>query len=132
MNIKSGKEYFLPFCRLILQNGFEVAMRGFPYACGHGICKYAPFYDVIEFDTDISHYPTWNPGGKDITMWLITPADSGFPPGWWYYVEDKEMHIGIRQKQFGAKKSIYYKYGWIKVNAVSHQNTSYVSFAIEK
>jgi len=128
---KTGGKYFYPFCRLLFKNGFEVANKGFQYACGHGICNYAPFVDALEYDTDISHYPDWYSGDKEQTMWIITPAGSGYPPGWWYYAENKEMFVGIRQKHAGSKKSFYYNYGWIKLYFVSHHNMSFISYAME-
>ena len=126
-----GSKRFFPYCKLLFRNNFEVATKGYQYACGHGYCNYAPFVDAFEYDTEISHYKyDWYLGSEEQTMWLITPSGSGFPPGWWYYA-DKEMYIGIRIKEQLNNKTDYYRYGWIKVNAHSFHDLTFIDFALE-
>jgi len=130
---KKGGRYYYPTCRMYLKNGFEVAMKGIPYACGHGICNHAPFIAAFEYGSDLSNFTEWSESETNQTLWSIWPDDFGFkmPGGWWSFVKNEEMYIGVRHKHKGPKNTFYFNYGWIRVNAVSPQNTSFMSYAME-
>lgn len=128
---KVGGIYSFPYCRLILKNGYELAIRNIGYSCHAGLCVEEPFIDALEFNTEISQYPKWSESVTKQTLWNIIPGNMEFPRGWWYYAENKEMYIGVRIKERALKKSVYYKYGWIKVNALSLKNVSFISYAME-
>ncbi len=129
---KGGRHYY-PTCRMDFKNGFEVAMKGIPYSCGHGICNHAPFIAALEYGSDVSHFPEWSESKTNQTLWSIWPDDFGFkmPGGWWSFVKSEDMYIGFRHKHNGPKNTIYYYYGWIKVNALDHQNMTFTSCAME-
>lgn len=127
-----GTKRFFPSCRLLFKNNFEVAIKGFQYACGHGVCNYAPFIEAFEYNSDINHFEfDWYMGNENKTLWLITPEGSGFPRGWWYYANEEERYIGIRIKEQLNSRTYYYRYGWIKVNATNHNDMSFIEYALE-
>jgi len=130
---EKGGLYYYPTCRMYLKNGFEVAIKGIPSACGHGICNHAPFIAAFEYGSDLTNFPEWAESGTSETLWSIWPDDFGFkiPGGWWSFVKNEEMYIGVRHKHKGPKNTFYFNYGWISVNAVSPQNTLFMSYAME-
>ena len=128
-----GSKRFFPSCRLLFKNNFEVAIKGFQYACGHGICNYAPFIESFEYNTDINHFEfDWYLGNENKTLWLITPEGSGYPRGWWYYANEEERYIGIRIKEQINTNTYRYRYGWIKVNAINRNDMSVTEYALEQ
>lgn len=128
-----GTKRFFPGCKLLFKNNFEVAIKGFQYACGHGVCNYAPFIEAFEYNTDINHFEfEWYLGNENKTLWLITPEGSGFPRGWWYYANAEERYIGIRIKEQLDSRTYYYRYGWIKVNAINRTDMSVTEYALEQ
>jgi len=128
---KVGGIYSFPYCRFIMKNGFEVAVRNIGYSCHAGSCVEEPFIDALEFDSVISRYPKWSESQNKQTLWNIIPGNMEYPGGWWTRINTEEMYIGVRIKKQGPKKTVHYKYGWIKINAVSLKNVSFTSYAME-
>jgi hypothetical protein len=125
--------YYYPTCRFELKNGFEVAIKKINYSCGHGVCNWADFIATFEYGSDIVNSSDWSESDTNQTLWNIFPPGVGYPypEGWWSIVDNEEMYIGIRHKHNGPKNTFYFNYGWIKVNALDHQNMSFVSYAME-
>lgn len=128
---KKGDRYYYPTCKFEMKNGFEVAIGAFPYNCGHGYCATADFIAALEYGKDISHFPKWSGSNTKQTLWnIILYSVSTFPGGWWSFVKSEEMYIGIKRKDKGPK-STNYTYGWIRVNAISHQKMTIAGFYME-
>jgi hypothetical protein len=60
-------------------------------------------------------------------MWCNSSDSFVSYNGFWYEVTNTEMYIGLRMKINSD-----YKYGWIKVNALSREKITFLSYAIEK
>lgn len=128
---KIDGKYIYPFYKLYLSNGFEVAVQTMNYACGHGYCNWKDFIAAIDYGTNISHFANWSESETEQVLWIEAPDGVDYPHGWWTRINNEETYIGIRKKEKGLKNKIYYKYGWIKVNALSLKNVSVTSYAIE-
>ncbi len=128
---EKGKSLYYPTCRMDLKNGFEVAIKKMNYSCGHGYCNQTPFIEAFEYGSDVSRFSEWSEGETNQTLWNIFPPYVGYPGGWWSFVKSEDMFIGFRHKHNGPKNTFYYYYGWIKVNALDHQNMTFTSYAME-
>lgn len=116
------------FFRIYMKNDYQVAVKDMPYSCGHGYCNYIPLICPIEYNTLLNNFPDWSDTKNTSILWLKPYSHWKF--SWWSQIENEEMYIGIRRKETGARNKINYKYGWIKVNALSHKNISFTSFAL--
>jgi hypothetical protein len=127
------RRLYYPTCRIELKNGFEVAVKKMNYSCGHGICNWADFIAAFEYGSDISDFTGWSESNSVQTLWNVFPPGAGYPypRGWWSIINNEEMYIGVRHKHRGPKNTFYFNYGWIRVNAVSPQNTLFMSYAME-
>lgn len=130
---EKGKSLYYPTCRMLLKNGFEVAVKKMNYSCGHGYCNWADFIATFEYGSDVVNSSEWSGSDNNQTLWNIFPAGVGysFPGGWWSFVKSEDMYIGFRHKHNGPKNTFYYYYGWIRVNALVHQNMTFTSYAME-
>lgn len=118
-----------PYIRLYFKNGFEVAVKKMNYACGHGYCNWADFVAAFENDVEISEQSYWGAGYRNQTLWVKT--DGSYPPGWWTRIDSEEMYIGIRKKEKGLKNKVFYRYGWIQVNALSLKDVQITGYALQ-
>lgn len=116
-----------PFCRLILKNGLELATKREKYSQGQGYWNYSIWVDSLHFETRIDNLSNWSDFYTSYAMWLVAPTIFWGSNGCWYNLTDTEMYIGIRMKIDAS-----YHYGWIKVNVISRENISFISYALEK
>lgn len=120
-----------PYCRLILNNGLEVATKELNYPAGQGSFIYMNWIDSLNLQTRIDNISDWSETSKRRDMWsvpLISPSYVHIDNyGFWYKVTNPELYIAIKMKN-----GSYYKYGWIKVDATKRENMRFVSYAIEK
>ncbi|MBL7965718.1 MAG: hypothetical protein JNK09_01890 [Prolixibacteraceae bacterium] len=118
-------EHF-PYFSLSLKNGFQVATIMQFYPVGHGQFGEIQWVDALNYQTRINEHSEWSKNNVFRMMWAIPPVGAA-PYGPWYNLNNEEKFIGIRN-EIGAN----YKYGWIKVKAVSRDNLQFLSSAIEK
>jgi hypothetical protein len=116
-----------PYYRLSLKNGLEVATKFESYPVGHGQYDDVNWVDSLNFETRIDNISEWSDTNMTYTMWAIPPISAGVTYGPWYSLTNVVKYIGIRMK-IGS----HYKYGWIKVNEISHEDMSFVSYALER
>lgn len=130
---EKDRRLYYPTCRIEMKNGFEVAIKKMNYACGHGICNWADFIAAFEYGSDLTNFSGWSESNSVQTLWNVFPSGAGFsyPRGWWSIINNEDMYIGVRHMHKGPKNTFYYNYGWIRVNAVSHQNTLFISYVME-
>lgn len=116
-----------PYCWLTVKNGLEFASKLEKYATGHGQYGTAHWVDTLNYEMRIDDIPEWSGTNTTFSMWVVPPTSFWGSFGCWYALTNEEKYIGIRMK-VGSR----YKYGWIKVNEISRENISFVSFALEK
>ena len=116
-----------PYCKLTPKNGLELAVCIQSYPAGFGTYTTVDWVASINFRERIDEITDWSESSKFRFMWCNAPDPFVFYHGFWYEVTNAEMYIGLRMKTNSK-----YKLGWIKVNALSRENTSILSYAIEK
>jgi hypothetical protein len=116
------------YFRIYMKNDYQLAVKDMPYSCGHGYCNYIPLICPMDYDTQLNNFPDWSDTKNTSILWL--EPYNHWNLSWWTQIDSEEMYIGIRRKETGLKNKIYYKYGWIKVNALSLKNISFTSFAM--
>ena len=116
-----------PYCRLILRNGLEVATKIEYYSVGHGQYDDVNWVDTLNYENRIENISDWSGSNVVCTMWAIPPVPYGVSYGPWYFPTNEMKYIGIRMK-IGSR----YKYGWIKVNEISHEDMLFLGLALEK
>lgn len=116
-----------PYYRLILKNGLEVATKLEKYPVGHGQYDEVNWVQSLNYESRIDNISEWSDTNTTYTMWAIPPISYGVSYGPWYNLTNVVKFIGIRMK-IGP----HYKYGWIEVSEISHEDISFVSYALER
>ena len=116
-----------PYCRLKLKNGLEVSTLTQCYPAGHGYYDSVDWVDTLNYNYEIDTNIDWSETNTSRSMWAVPPSSLVRSFGCWFKVVNSEKYIAIRMK-IGS----HYKYGWIKVNQISHEKFLIVSYAIEK
>jgi hypothetical protein len=132
ISIDSTIKYFsyenYPYCRLTFKNGLEVATKKELYHVGHGDLQDVTWVDTLDIGNRIDNLCEWSVShNNNSLMWAIAPIPYAVSHGCWFNLSIPDKYIGIRIK-YGSK----YKLGWIKVNQISRDKMSIVSYAIEK
>lgn len=140
-NIPRGylEKYNFPFCGLSLKNGLEIAYKNESFPTGLGTSSSTMWVDTLPYEKRIDKIMDWHDsnlhpldykGYYNKTIWMC-----GVPPGsawwgsygYWHYLLNVEMYIGVRMKINSE-----YKFGWVKVKVNSQDNFEILSYAIEK
>jgi hypothetical protein len=126
-NVPSEIKYLIyPNYTLYFKNGIEVAERVETFSTKYNQDWTVYWVDTISLNRRIDKISRWSGGKTHISMYQDYPilyASSGC----WSDLTNPIMFIGIRMKCNSR-----YKYGWIKVEALSRENISFLSYAIEK
>ena len=116
-----------PYCRLIPSNGLELAVNIQKYPGGLGSYRTVEWIESLNFQDRIDTISNWSEPNTFRYMWCY-PLDSFvYTYGNWYEITNSETYIGFRMKV-----NTDYKYGWIKVNALSRKDIYFISYAIER
>lgn len=116
-----------PFCRLTLKNGLQVSTKKEHYPIGLGQTNEVNWIDTLQYKSRIDRLTEWSESDTYHFMWVVPPTIFWGSNGCWYNLMNAERFIGIRMKINGR-----YHYGWIKLNQVSREEVSIVSYALEK
>jgi len=103
-----------------------VATQTQTYYVGLGQTSSMKWVDTLAYETQIDNIAEWTATNNINYMWVVPPTTILGSNGPWYNLENTEKYIGIRYY-----KSSEWKYGWIKVNGISRNDISLVSFALE-
>jgi hypothetical protein len=121
------KEKYYPYSKLTTRNGLQIAFRYDSFPMGFGTVGSAAWVYCAPFNTMINGIKYWSETEKDCYMWAIPYSGYVGSYGEWYNITNSEMYITFKMKM--GKKI---KFGWIKVNQVSRENMTFMSYAIEK
>jgi hypothetical protein len=116
-----------PYCILMFKNGLEFSTRIEYIYRGHGDVGYKIGIDTLNFKSRIDNISDWSGDVTNAAMWLEPALDYYNSRGNWYFLKNAEKYIGLRMKINSS-----YKYGWLKVNELSRENITFISYAIEK
>ena len=125
--------YNYPFCSLKCKNGLECSEKFESYYQGQGSIGGATGIDALSYYNRIDNISNWSGIITDTlntsikAMWTDTHSLYSITNGYWFYLTNTEKYIGIRMKI-----NSQYKYGWIRVNEISRENISFISYAFEK
>lgn len=116
-----------PYCLLTFRNGLEFSKKNQYYIQGHGQYGTNVGIDTLNYKNRIDNISEWSGTDTNAAMWLDPDSPRSSSNGVWFYLTNAEKYIGIRMKINSR-----FKYGWIKVNEVSRENISFISYALEK
>lgn len=116
-----------PYCLLTFKNGLEFSTKIEYIYRGQGDVGHKMGIDTLSYKVRIDNISEWSDNIANAAMWLEPSRNYYNSRGNWYYLTDAEKYIGIRMKINSR-----YKYGWIKVDEISRENISFLSYAIEK
>jgi len=116
-----------PYCLLKFKNGLEFSTIIEYIIRGQGDVGHKIGIDPISTYHRIDNISDWSGNVTSAAMWLEPASNYYNSNGSWYDFTNTEKYIGIRMKI-----NSQYKYGWIRVNEISRENISFISYAIEK
>ena len=126
-DMQSLDENNFPSCWLEPGSGFAIAVDLIYFPLGHGVVSSWSCVDTIQYKCKIDGLDNWKGLNNKVYMWAIPPTFYTRGYGFWYYLNNKEMYIGIRQNTGGT-----YKYGWIKIKMYTHDDFEILSYAMQK
>jgi len=115
-----------PYCLLVFKNGLEFSTKIEYIYRGQGDVGHKIGIDTLSYDSRIDNISEWSGDVTNAAMWLEPSSNFYNSRGNWYFLTNAEMYIGLRMKINSR-----YKFGWIKVNELSRENISFISYAIE-
>jgi hypothetical protein len=116
-----------PYYKLTPKNSLEIALNIQAYPAGSGTYKTVGWIASLNQKDRIDNIANWSESTRFHYLWCNPPDIFVSYNGFWYDVTNPEMYIGMRMKIDSV-----YKYGWIKVDALSRENMAFLSYAIEK
>jgi hypothetical protein len=116
-----------PYCLLTFRNGLEFSKKIQYYIQGHGTYGTNVGIDTLNYENRIDTISEWSGTVTNTAMWIEPTSSLVSSNGVWYYLTNSEKYIGIRMNINSR-----FKYGWIKVNQISRENISFISYALEK
>ncbi|HLN52826.1 MAG TPA: hypothetical protein VK212_03900 [Lentimicrobium sp.] len=117
---------FYPFTSLTVKDSIQFATEVEYYPMGLGTTGKIYWIDTLSYNQRIDDINTWYSDYLHQFMWVVPPSYFWGSNGTWYDLSDTEKYIGMR-----IKRGNEYKYGWIKVFAVSSEVLLFKSFAIQ-